>query len=256
MAEQYIKMRTEANRKKTKRKNFIKILMFLIVLISVLITLCLKLSYFNVKKIDVAGNKNVLKEDIIKLSKIAQGNNIFYMDLKASRTNLLKNTNILDVHIKRIFPSKIVITVKERVAVFYLQRDSKYLIIDKEGIVIEEKDNIDNLKLIRLDGIEAKDALIGKKLPVQDKRAIQLIGEITDLFNNNISKYSITSVSLENLLNINIYYGTMCIKIGTADEMEKKLDKALDVMETQGLADKKGYIDVSYEGNPVFYIEK
>ena len=256
MAEQYIKMKTESNRKKKKRKRFIKILMLFIVLISVLITLCLKLSYFNVQKIDVLGNKNVTKEEITKLSSIAEGNNIFYANLKTSRTNILKNPNIMDVHIKRIFPSKIVINVKERDAVFYLQKDSKFLIIDKEGIVIDQKDNIDNLKLIRLDGMEIKDVIVGKKLSVQDKRAIELIGKVTELYNNNLSKYSMTSANLNNLLSINFYYGNMCVKIGTADEMEKKLNKALNVMETQGLADKKGYIDVSYEGNPVFYIEK
>lgn len=256
MAEQYIKMKTEANRKKVKRKNIIKILMFFIILISVLITLCLKLSYFNVKKIEVTGNKNVTKEEIIKLSKISQGNNIFYINLKESRTNLLKNTNIMDVHIKRIFPSKIVITVKERDAVFYIQKDSKYLIIDKDGIVIEEKDNIDNLKLVGLEGIEAKEALAGAKIPVEDKRVIQLIGKITELYNNNISKYSITSANVSNLLDINLYYGNICVKIGTADGFEKKLNKALNVIDTQGLSDKKGYVDVSYEGNPVFHIEK
>ena len=256
MAEKYIKMKTESNKKKKKRKNFIKIIMLFIVLISVLVTLCLKLSYFNVQQIDVAGNRNIGKEEIIKLSRIARGNNIFYVNLKASRTNLLSNSNILDVHIKRVFPSKIVITIKERDAVFYIQRDSKYLIIDKEGIIIEEKDSIEALKLIRLDDIKTENAVVGKRITAEDKRTIELIGKITELYNNNISKYSMTSANISNLLNINICYGNMCIKIGTADEIEKKLNKAINVMDTQGLADKKGYIDVSYEGNPVFYIEK
>jgi len=256
MAENYIKMKNELHKKKLKRKKFVKILMAFIVLISVLITLCLKLSYFNVEKIEVVNNKNLTKEQIVKLSKISQGSNIFYVNLKESRTNLLNNSNIMDVNIKRNFPSKIIITVKERDAVFYIPKDSKFLIVGKDGVVLEEKGTIENTKLIKLDGIDVKTVVVGKKLNVQDKRAIELIGEITELYNLNISKYSITSVNMNNLLNINIFYNNMCVKIGTSDSLRKKLNKALNVIDTQGLIDKKGYIDVSYEGNPVFCIEK
>ena len=256
MAEQYIKMKTEANKKRRKKRTFIQILTLFIVLISVLTTLCLKLTYFNIRTIEVVGNKNVSAEDIIKNSKIEQGNNIFYIDLRESRTNLLKNNNIMDINIKRVFPSKIVIAVKEREAVFYTQRDNKYLIIDKEGIVIEEKDKIDNLKLVRLDGIDLKNVSIGKTIPVADNRALVLIGKITELCSNNISKYSFTSVNLSSLLNVNMYCGNICIKIGTADDIENKLNKALNIIDSQGLGDKKGYVDVSYDGNPVFHIDK
>jgi len=256
MAENYIKMKTELNRKKVKRKKFIKILMAFIVLISVLITLCLKLAYFNVEKIEVVNNKNLSKEEVVKISKISSGSNIFYINLKEIRTNLLSNSYIMDVNIKRNFPSKIIISVKERDAAFYIPKDNKFLIIGKDGVALEEKDTVENNKLIKLDGIDVKSAVAGKKLPVQDKRVIEFIGELTELFNLNISKYSMTSVNVSNLLNINIFYNNMCVKIGTPDNIRKKLNKAINVIDTQGLIDKKGYIDVSYEGNPVFCIEK
>lgn len=255
MAEKYIEMKMKTKKKKKKRKNFIKLLMLLIVLISVLITLCLKLSYFNVQKIDVVNCKNVSKEEIIKHSKISQGSNIFSVNLKESRTNILKNNNVMDVNIKRIFPSKIIITVKERDAVFYIQKDNKFLIVGKDGVVLEEKNSIENLKLMKLDGIDTKTVAVGKVVPIKDKRIIELIGNITDIYACNKSKYVITAVNISDVLNINVYYKSMCVKLGTPDNIEKKLNKALNVLENQKIIDKKGYIDVSYDGNPVFFIE-
>ena len=51
-------------------------------MISLFVTLCLKLPYFNVKNIQINGNKNISQKDIILLSKISIGNNMFYIKFK------------------------------------------------------------------------------------------------------------------------------------------------------------------------------
>jgi cell division protein FtsQ len=46
----------------------------------------------------------------------------------------------------------------------------------------------------------------------------------------------------------------MCIKLGSADDMKNKLNKALNIIEQEKLSAAKGYVDVRFDGNPVFYI--
>lgn len=238
-----------------KRRAIKRTIISLILLISVTITLCLKLTYFNVSNISVINNHTINSDEIVKLSKINKGINIFYLNFKNVQTNLQSNPYILSANINRKLPNTIVISIKEREAVFYSKRDNKYLIIDKNGIVLEEKEDISQMKLTNLQGFDTKEAKIGEVIPAQDKRKIDNISLITELISNNSSGIDITSIDLSNDLNLLAYSNNMCIKLGNSN-IKDKLNKALNVIVSNNLKDQKGYIDVSYEGNPVIFTEK
>lgn len=238
-----------------KRRAIKRTIISLILLISVTITLCLKLTYFNVSNISVINNHTINSDEIVKLSKINKGINIFYLNFKNVQTNLQSNPYILSANINRKLPNTIVISIKEREAVFYSKRDNKYLIIDKNGIVLEEKEDISQMKLTNLQGFDTKEAKIGEVIPAQDKRKIDNISLITELISNNSSGIDITSIDLSNDLNLLAYSNNMCIKLGNSN-IKDKLNKALNVIVSNNLKDQKGYIDVSYEGNPVIFKEK
>jgi len=256
MAEIFIKNKGELLRIKRKKKRISKFVLVFILLISLSITLCLKLSYFNISEIKVYNNKNLSVQEIIKLSNINKGSNIFYINTKESATDILKNSYILHVDIKRNLPSSIDITVEERSASFYAVKGDTFLIVGKDGTILEEKQSLDNSALIKLLGFNTKDAIVGKKLPQDDERKISVIGTVTDFINRDKSKFKIISVDISDLLNIRIYYANMYVKLGTSEDLSKKLDKAITMLELDQLKNAKGYIDVSVISKPVFYIEK
>ena len=256
MAENFIKNKNEMLRKKRKKIKIRKFILIFILLVSLFITLCLKLSYFNVSEIKVHNNKNLSVEEIIKLSNINKGSNIFYLNTKESMTNILKNSYVLDVNIKRKLPSNIDITVEERVAAFYAIKGNGFIIVGKDGVVLEEKQKLNNIELIKLLGFNTMQATIGKKLPCNDLRKISVIGTITEIVNVSKSKLKITSVDISDLLNIRVYYENMYVKLGTSEDLGKKLDKAITVLELEQLKNAKGYIDVSVISKPVFCIEE
>ncbi|ERI91290.1 POTRA domain protein, FtsQ-type [Clostridiales bacterium oral taxon 876 str. F0540] len=238
-------------RKKAVRKTIIS----LILLISVTVTLCLKLSYFNVSNISVINNHTINSDEIIKLSQIKKGINIFYLNFKNVQTNLRSNPYILSADIKRKLPSTIIISIKEREAVFYTKRDNKYLIIDRNGIILEEKEDISQMKLTSLLGFNFKEAQIGMVIPVQDKRKLENISLMTELISDNTSGIDITSIDLSNNLNLEVYTNNICIKLGSGN-IKDKLNKALNIIVNNNLKDQKGYIDVSFDGTPVISIDK
>jgi len=238
-----------------KRRAVKRTIISLILLISVTITLCLKLTYFNVANISVINNHTINSDEIVKLSKINKGINIFYLNFKNVQTNLQSNPYILSADINRKLPNTIVISIKEREAVFYSKKDNKYLIIDKNGVVLEEKEDISQMKLTNLQGFDTKEAKIGEVIPAQDKRKFENISLITELISNNSSGIDITSIDLSNDLNLLAYSNNMCIKLGNGN-IKDKLNKALRIIVDNNLKDQKGYIDVSYEGNPVIFTEK
>ncbi len=243
----------EKRRKKIRIKRYITII---VILIAVVVTLCLKLSYFNIKDIKVLNNRNIGSEEIKKLSQINLGENIFYLNLRKSRTAILSNPYILKADIKRKLPNKINIYVEERTAVFYVKQNEKYLVIDEKGIVLEEKNSINGMKLIKLEGFEGKNYKVGEVLDNSDVRKLKIINDITKLIKSlkdGIPEPSI--VDIKDLTDIKLYYGNIMIKIGTSDELQEKINKAINILVDNKLIDKKGYIDVSFKGSPVFFVE-
>ncbi|APH19052.1 cell division protein FtsQ/DivIB [Clostridium botulinum] len=242
---------------KKKRKRIKKIVVLFIFLISILVTLCLKIPYFNIESIEIKGNVNIPKEVIKDSSTIKTGNNIFYTNKKDAIENISLNPYIEEVKITKKLPNKLEIYVKEREALFYNKVDKDFFIISKNGCVLEKRKEIKNMKLINLQGFEFNESKIGSVLKAKDERGVKILNDFGVLLKNNASDVIFTQLDLRNLLDIRIYSNGICVKIGTSDQIEKKLNTAINILKRDELKKaKKGYVDVSYEGNPVFYIEK
>ncbi len=242
--------------RRRKKKRVKKIFMLFILLISVCVTLCFKLPYFNIKTIQVTGNKNISSEKIVELSKIYKGNNIFYVNTNNSKTSILSNPYIYAVEINKKLPDSVKINVKEREAVFYNVIDKKYFVVDKNGIVLQKRDDIKDMKLVKLDGFDYAKCEIGKSLANDDKRKIDALTSLADVILNSKIAVGIVSIDVSNSIDIKAYYGDVYIKLGSADNIDKKINKALNILNRKELKGAKGYIDVSFDGNPVFFIQK
>jgi cell division protein FtsQ len=214
------------------------------------------LPYFNISEVRVENNNNISTELIKKLSGLTYDNNIFYINIKNTKTNIYSNPYILSVDIRRQLPSIVILTVKERDAMFYIKIDNQFIIIDSKGIILELRDNIDNMNLISLEGINYKNPIVGKSILSDEERKYKILVSLSEILKRNKSEIKPTRIDMSNISNINIYVMQMCIKIGSEYDIETKLNKAINVISKFDIKNKKGYVDVSFEGNPVFYLEK
>ena len=249
--------RNEYIRKRRRKRAIKKSIIILILLLAILSILCLKLSFFDIKQIQVNNNKNVSKDEIIKLSNIKTGSNIFYQNFRKSKNGLKKNPYILDVSFKRKLPDEIEINVTERKAKFYAHVGSKFAVIDKGSTVIEIRDSIADMNLIRIDGIDQSKIVIGKTVvPSKDIKTkfINDISELVDRSNKNVPK--MTEIDITDSKGFNVSYSDMVVKLGDMYGIENKLNKAINILLSQGLKSAKGYIDVSFNGNPVVNIQR
>lgn len=244
-------------KRKKRKKTIKKTLLLFVFLVSIFVILCLKLPYFNISKISVEGNNNISKENILDLSKFEKGTNIFYTNTNIAKENILSNAYIESVTIKKTLPDKIKIFVKEREALFYNMVGKKYYIISKNSCLLEKRDNIKNMNLIKVDGFNVDKSKIGKKLNCDDERKLGVLTEIGELLINNNSNVKFTYLDLKNILDIKIYANNVLVKIGVSDNIKDKLNKAINILKRKELQkSKKAYIDVSFDGNPVFRVEK
>ena len=98
-----------------KATRFKKIKIFLIlILLIIAIIFVLSSSLFNIKSINVLNNNILSNEDIISLSNINIGQNIFKINKNASIDHLKENAYIEEVNISRKLPNTLEINIKER----------------------------------------------------------------------------------------------------------------------------------------------
>ncbi|WP_010237250.1 cell division protein FtsQ/DivIB [Clostridium arbusti] len=250
------KSKNELIEKRRNKRRIKRVLFIMVLLIAVLITLCLKLSYFNIQYVNVLNNKTVASNEIIKESGLHKNTNIFYVNIKNIKNNILNNPYILSVSVDRKFPNTVNIDVKERKAVFYAEKGNKFAVIDKDGIVLETRDNIDNMNLIKLIGINTSKISIGKVVPFNDNKKLKTISVITDIiFNNEVCK-NIKVLDITDDTQLEAYYNDMHIKLGNGNNLQQKLNRAINIITDKNLSASKGYVDVSFNGNPVFHVEK
>lgn len=243
-------------KRKRKRKHLI---LLAIVMLTLLITLCLKLPHFNIISTEIRGNEKVSISEINKSSDIIIGKNIFNISFNGIKSQILKNPYVLGVKIKKVIPNRVIIEIEERVAVFYGQVNNNYYILDNKGILLEKRTSIKDMNLVNLIGFDYAKCEVGNLIVSEDNRKISIANEITNLLNTykkNNSKSTITKVDVSDVVDLKIFSGEMCIKFGTSEDLKNKFNRAINIISQPQFKIAKGYIDVSFRGNPVVFIEK
>ncbi|SHH37992.1 cell division protein FtsQ/DivIB [Clostridium grantii] len=239
-----------------KKKNKLNKILFFIFLISIVALLLANLPIFSVKKIQVINNKSLKSEKILELSQVKLGTNIFFIKSKNIEQKILSEPEIEEVKINRKLPNTLVLDIKERKYVFYIFSNGSYYLLDNEGFVFDKKETLEDNNLIELKGLEYEKLKEGESIEILDSRKMILISSLTDLMralNSNVS-YP-TTIDITDLYDIKVYFNSMEVRIGNIENLKDKFNIGINILNEKDLADKKGYIEVNYGGNPVFYIE-
>ncbi|MEJ5285525.1 MAG: FtsQ-type POTRA domain-containing protein [Brevinematales bacterium] len=91
---------------------------------------------FGLKDIKIEGNRFLSNEEVINISGLSKGINIISLDLKNIANKIKRNVFIKEVVVKRIFPDKIEIIIKEKDVVANLNYNGSYFVIDRNGQIL------------------------------------------------------------------------------------------------------------------------
>lgn len=91
---------------------------------------------FGLKDIKIEGNRFLSNEEVINISGLSKGINIINLDLKEIANKIKRNIFIKEVEVKRIFPDKIEIIIKEKDVVANLNYNGSYFVIDRNGQIL------------------------------------------------------------------------------------------------------------------------
>lgn len=126
----------------------------------------LHIDYFTVDGIAVVGNKEVKDEEVLKLSELHTGQNLFDVHPLFVERKIKKNLYIEDVNVNRKLPNEVEIIVEERSGKAQIAYGKKYVITDNSGMVLEIADKVRKATFIK--GVKATDAELKKDVEVDN----------------------------------------------------------------------------------------
>ncbi|MGE6631297.1 cell division protein FtsQ/DivIB [Bacillus sp. NPDC077027] len=127
----------EQRKQKANRRLISFILLFFIM---VLIIVYLQTPISKISSLTVTGNEHVSTKQLIKLSQIKEGETEFWnLNKDSTAKHIKQNKLIKNVTIKKQFPNKVSIEVKEYANVAYLQKGNLYYELLENGTALSEE---------------------------------------------------------------------------------------------------------------------
>lgn len=140
----------------------------------------LHIDYFTVDGIVVAGNEEISDEDILKLSQIETGDNIFDVHPLIAKKRISRNLYIESVKVRRKLPNIVQITVSERSGKVQFVMGKKYVITDNDGRVLDITKDMQKVTLV--EDVKVEKAKLNKNIHVKNtavyNKAMSIVAEM------------------------------------------------------------------------------
>lgn len=218
--------------KKIKKKKNRLIFFIIILLTSTFLILYTKTSFFHILSIEVNGNEKITDEKLVLASGIIIDENIFKINLKMVRENILLHPYVKNVIVKRKLPNKIRIEVEERKEIAVINYIGSYIYIDEEGIILNILSEKNNEEIIEIGGIEILSPQIGNKIEFVDE---EIEPRVFDFINNSnvlgLWKF-FNKVTIDENQNVAIHMENGGeVAFGTLDDVKYKLNFLISILE-------------------------
>lgn len=219
----------ETIRKKKKRKKKRYLLKFFLLVAFVAgMYFFFTSSLFDIQKITVENNNYYTAEQVISLAGAKTGENLFEASLSQMKEKLLADPYIKNVKLKRKLPAEVVIAVEERKEDVAVPYGGRYVIVDKEGMVLRTTDSEPALTLLL--GLTIENMEPGTPLAVEENAALtdtlKLLAAVKkhELY---FKKIDISKI----MVKAYIYDQLMCE--GTPEDIANNLDGLEEVLQLQ-----------------------
>ena len=234
-------------KKRKKKRYFLRFLIFCIVVGGILYALQSPLFY--VRDIQVEGNRFYTPAQIIEMSGLMTGKNMFFeIKTRPARDALLETPYIRMANVKKHPMHTLLISVEERLEYAAVPDGDSYVLIDNEGMVLSISDKQPTVPL--LEGMVVQDMQPGVPLKVDqaylltDTLKLLKAADETDLY---FPRIFFSSVLVRAYINDQYYVE------GEPSEIESSLEQIRTTMQEQYTAGvSKGVIRVGKDGYLAF----
>lgn len=204
-------------------------------------------SYFHVKKMVFKGCENSKEEDLCKISGVIGEKSLFSIDPMVIAKKISSHPWVKEAGVKKQYPDKLNVYVKEREPVAIVSLDNLYY-IDKEGTIFKKLEKEDKTDYLVITGLSEEEAFSDNK-DDKDKifKAIDLIKFLSkrDTFSDkNVSEINLCE---DKGITLFTYNEAIPIKVGTQFSKSEfdRLDRVFKELKKKSM--KPEYIDIDYD---------
>ena len=160
---------------------------------------------FDIQEIEVTGNEKISSDTVISLSGLSKGQNIFRFLSDKIIEQIKTEPYIQNAEIKRNFPNKIIINVKERKQKFNVEFLNGYAYINSQGYILEISNT--KLELPTIQGISTpeNEIVAGNRLNQDDLEKLEVVLQIMDAYKSCDLDGEVTSIDITDKNNYSIY---------------------------------------------------
>ena len=228
----------------------------LFVLIVTAIVLFMMSSVFNIKEIVVINNNKVHSQEIINLSTLTTGVNIFKTTNRTIEDGIKANAYVEDVSIKRNINGTVTLDIKERVATYMLKFANAYVYINNQGYMLEITETPLELPIITGFSTTNEEIKEGNRLNKEDLQKLDDVIKIMETSKNTPLANIITDIDITDSLDYKLKIATeeKTIRMGTMTNINIKLQMAGKVFEAE--KGKIGEIYFQEDGKKAIFKEE
>ncbi|SFC95969.1 cell division protein FtsQ [Clostridium uliginosum] len=240
---------------KAQRKKFIKklLIIFLFFVMAVVLFIT-KSNFFIVKKVAITGNPIITGDDVKKRCERIIGENIFFVKKDDLIKEAKKNPYVDEVKVSKQYPKQININIVEKEGIYYVNQGKSKFILNNKLILLEKTDDIQGRNLVEVTGIDFQESEIGNTV-LEDYRIRNILEDFYNVVKNNPTGYNVSCIDIKDLTDIKVYIGDIEGRLGNDENILDKMNKILHIVSNPETGITKGYIDVSFDGSPIYYKE-
>ena len=200
----------------------------LVVMILAVIIIAMFSPIFNIKVINVQGNKKLTQNEIISLSQIQLEENTFKINKAKVSNSIKENAYIASVKISRNLPSTINIEIQEREAMYQIEYANGYVYIDKQGYMLEISEEKQNFPILQGILTENTNFETGNRLNKEDLNKLEVVYKIVEAAEANEIANLITRIDIENIQNLKLSFESKN-KVAYLGDSSNLVDKIIRV---------------------------
>ena len=222
-------MRTKTGKRKASNAK----VYFITAALTISALLAMAFSVFHtVTAIEVNGSLLISEEDVIYVSGIDLGSNLFLVMTYEAQNRIREAMPLIySANVQRVLPNRIVIEITESRAIAYIAYEDEIILLDASGRVIELTNGSAPYRLIEVRGISVEEAIPGKVVipqPGGEIRVRVMIDILTAMRNTGVYK-TVTYLDVTNVARAFFDYYAVTVELGATEDAEVKLSE-LDAM--------------------------
>lgn len=212
---------------------------------------------FNVTEVIVNGENNVPKEEVVGLSGVKIGENIFRINFTKSKKQLKQNGYIENVNIKRILPNKVEIDIKERTTTFIIKFGNGYAYINNQGYMLEISNNKLDVPIILGISTPIEDIKGGNRLNKEDLKKLGTVLKIMAAANLKNIDTLITTIDITNDGNYTLYFETeqKTAYLGDCSDLETRMLYLVTILEKERGNPGEIFVNINLNTDNAFFRE-